>query len=787
MSSFTSTSVLTEAAKIELNEMILNFRESGMSGSEGAVSVASPSTTSAVAVVAHDGAKLSFPPTMHKSCRAYVHELCKKYGLKSKSTGKGSSRYISVSAKPRGGRGDGSSAPQLGSWAFHQPSVKALHGVAKRYCKLQRPAHQAAGKTGSHSNFSSRRASSSFRLTGDKSAPSPPPQPSPSSSTSTSDALPVASSKDQILGTISSSQITLISGETGSGKSTQIPQYIMDKWPSSRIVVTQPRRISALSLSDRVRQERRRSGTRGAKGSEDVSHCVRLSSSVNAGTRLTFCTPALLLSYLSSSTSSSPSSSSSSSSSKKQTRNARGSQDDNPLNDFSHIIIDEVHNRELYTDFLLIYIKFYLIKRQRELQRSSSSSSTSPPTLECGPKVILMSATLKTRETLLYFKSFLPDSAVNHVDVKGRTYPIQSYFLEDALMLTNYGGFYSRVKEEDKTYYSSTQPPPPPPPPPPPEAEVDYCDHEVDGGAYYGDEDGDMGEQLTTDGGDASGHASFTCLLCNKSTFPNASALGIHMGTCMGTQTESYNEIEHRISAMSVSDTVTNLPETEDSDRDNFGGFSTFGSECGGPSAGKSQWDGSSPFCSSISLSTSASSNLLSKYHSTFDDANEIDFDLILSLLTHVASSTTPTHSVLVFLPGWHEISYLSTVLETTAPFSNRSKFSVLQLHSGIPINQQSQVFQPARQGARKIVLATNIAETSITIDDISFVIDCAKAKEKGERAFLIFTFNFIFKLFYIFLDFYFFFFVTTPSCCRPPLLTSSSLCSLTPLPDLQT
>jgi HrpA-like RNA helicase len=86
----------------------------------------------------------------------------------------------------------------------------------------------------------------------------------------------------------------------------------------------------------------------------------------------------------------------------------------------------------------------------------------------------------------------------------------------------------------------------------------------------------------------------------------------------------------------------------------------------------------------------------------------------------------------LIFLPGWAEISEFSLLLESTHPFNNKSKYSILPLHSGIPSKDQRKVFMRPPKGVRKIVLATNIAETSITIDDVAFVCDSGRAKEKN-------------------------------------------------------
>lgn len=84
--------------------------------------------------------------------------------------------------------------------------------------------------------------------------------------------LPCYDIKDQILDAIWNNQVTLISGATGCGKTTQIPQYVLDKFildgngSQARIICTQPRRISALSVCERVADERAEKVGKGSIG-----------------------------------------------------------------------------------------------------------------------------------------------------------------------------------------------------------------------------------------------------------------------------------------------------------------------------------------------------------------------------------------------------------------------------------------------------------------------------------------------------------------------------------------
>ena len=197
--------------------------------------------------------------------------------------------------------------------------------------------------------------------------------------------LPIASHRQEILDLISKHDIILIKGDTGSGKSTQVPQFILEdgighgQGSVTNILVTQPRRISAISLAERVRNER---GEHREKFREDssVGYEVRFDADrPRAYGAITYCTTGVALQRLKT----------------------------NPeLKDISHVVIDEVHERDIYTDVLL-GILFKLHKTPI--------------------KVIVMSASMN----ISAFKKYLKCPVVK---VKGRLFPIEEYYLEDFIL-----------------------------------------------------------------------------------------------------------------------------------------------------------------------------------------------------------------------------------------------------------------------------------------------------------------------------------------------------------------
>lgn len=107
-----------------------------------------------------------------------------------------------------------------------------------------------------------------------------------------------------------------------------------------------------------------------------------------------------------------------------------------------------------------------------------------------------------------------------------------------------------------------------------------------------------------------------------------------------------------------------------------------------------------------------------------------INYDLICALVRHI-HATHDEGAILVFLPGLMEITRLYDMLVSDPrTLGDRSRFRVYPLHSTLSTAEQQAVFELPPAGVRKVVIATNIAETSITIEDVVFVIDSGRVKE---------------------------------------------------------
>ena len=188
------------------------------------------------------------------------------------------------------------------------------------------------------------------------------------------DALPVTARKDNIAEAIRDNQVVIIAGETGSGKTTQIPKICLDLGRGRRGFIghTQPRRIAARTVAERIASELDQ------KIGESVGYAIRFDDRVSETTAVKLMTDGILLAEM---------------------------QRDRFLNKYDTIIIDEAHERSLNIDFLLGYLKRLLPKR---------------PDL----KVIITSATIDPESFAAHFAD-ADGNPAPIIEVSGRTYPVE--------------------------------------------------------------------------------------------------------------------------------------------------------------------------------------------------------------------------------------------------------------------------------------------------------------------------------------------------------------------------
>ena len=127
---------------------------------------------------------------------------------------------------------------------------------------------------------------------------------------------------------------------------------------------------------------------------------------------------------------------------------------------------------------------------------------------------------------------------------------------------------------------------------------------------------------------------------------------------------------------------------------------------------------------------SSEQQQLLDKYMATINP-EFVDVVLIEKLLKKICVDSKDG-AILVFLPGWDDINRTRERLLVNPFFKDGSKFIIISLHSMVPSMEQKKVFKRPPQGCRKIILSTNISESAITIDDVVYVIDSGRMKEKS-------------------------------------------------------
>ena len=395
-------------------------------------------------------------------------------------------------------------------------------------------------------------------------------------------ALPMSNYRDQVLAMVSKNSYSIVVGATGSGKTTQVPQILFEeaieagRGASCNIVCTQPRRIAATSVAQRVAAERNESPR------TTVGHQVRFDSKPPYNPYgITYCTTGVLLERL-----------------------KHGP--DDVLDTVSHICIDEVHERDMSIDFLMI-----VLKRSIKIRRSEGKPV---------PKIILMSATLDTELFANYFgkteddETKLPCPALS---VPGRTFPVQERYL-------------STIMDEMRATHGASS---------------------------------------------------------------VANLLDLHPAT------DEYLTAENAFSACYRGGSSTTRKDSV------------------------IDWKGERQ----KPLDPAEA-----------DAANEreealVPVSLVATTIAHICA-TTADGAILTFLPGLAEILDTQKLLLNHSPlgvdFGDESKFRIFPLHSTSTREQQAEIFNQLPRGCRKIILATNIAETSVTVTDVKYVVDSGKLRE---------------------------------------------------------
>ncbi|XP_078427816.1 RNA helicase family protein isoform X2 [Wolffia australiana] len=367
--------------------------------------------------------------------------------------------------------------------------------------------------------------------------------------------LPAFKVREEFLRAVADNQVLVVSGETGCGKTTQLPQFLIEEEISAlrgadcSVICTQPRRISAISVSARIASER------GESLGETVGYQIRLESKRSAQTRLLFCTTGVLLRRL---------------------------VQEPDLSGVTHLLVDEIHERGMNEDFLIIILRDLLPRR---------------PDL----KLILMSATINAD----LFSKYFGGAPIMHIP--GRTFPVSEIFLEDILEKTRY-----KIKPEFENFQADSR--------------------------------------------------------------------------------------KRRRQPSSKSDPLTEMFEEVDIDS-HYKGY-----------------------------------NLATRQSLEAWGGGRLDLGLVEATIEHICRQEGDG-AILVFLTGWDEISKLLEKINGNVLLGDSSRHLVLPLHGSMPTVNQREIFDRPPTNIRKIVLATNIAESSITIDDVVFVIDCGKAKETSYDA----------------------------------------------------
>eukprot|EP00730_Choanoeca_flexa_P002913 TRINITY_DN11227_c0_g1_i1.p1 TRINITY_DN11227_c0_g1~~TRINITY_DN11227_c0_g1_i1.p1 ORF type:complete len:1025 (+),score=270.17 TRINITY_DN11227_c0_g1_i1:211-3075(+) len=218
--------------------------------------------------------------------------------------------------------------------------------------------------------------------------------------------LPVVREEYRVLEAIQEHDVVIVCGETGSGKTTQLPQFLYEAGYCTRthqgramqIGVTEPRRIAAMSVSKRVAEELNLS-------TRQVSYQIRYENTVTRETKIKFMTDGVL---------------------QKEIEN------DFALRSYSAIIIDEAHERSMHTD-ILIGLLSRIVPLRRSMHDKDKKEGKSDE--DCTPplKLVIMSATLRVEDFTSNERLF-PNRQLPVINIEARQFPVTLHFSKRTLV-----------------------------------------------------------------------------------------------------------------------------------------------------------------------------------------------------------------------------------------------------------------------------------------------------------------------------------------------------------------
>lgn len=281
----------------------------------------------------------------------------------------------------------------------------AMHGAKTRQASEKTASKANEPETQAHqqqpASQSGRNSQKSRRRSGQRNRPQSAPkkyEPLIPTVISYPESLPVSEHRAEIKKAIEDHQVVIIAGETGSGKTTQIPKMCLELGLGEKGLIghTQPRRLAARSVAERIAEEL------GQDIGQTVGFQVRFTSEVGESSAIKLMTDGILLAEI---------------------------QHDPLLKKYSTIIIDEAHERSLNIDFILGYLKRVMSQRP-DLKIIITSATIDPerfalhfsPSFVPGVGIVDNSLSSEEKEIA---QATLPDDAPPVIEVSGRTYPVE--------------------------------------------------------------------------------------------------------------------------------------------------------------------------------------------------------------------------------------------------------------------------------------------------------------------------------------------------------------------------